>query len=88
MAAPQVYALIGVAGMLAANCQARLRPLAVHSTLATSAALLSHVRVCLPACERSHAEPLRHLQVPLTAVLLLFELTRDYYILVRPAPGG
>lgn len=39
--APQAYSLIGVAAMLAANCQ-----------------------------------------VPLTAVLLLFELTRDYYILV------
>lgn len=29
--------------------------------------------------------PLRHMQVPLTAVLLLFELTRDYFILVRDA---
>ena len=39
--APAAYALVGVAGMLAANCQ-----------------------------------------VPLTAVLLLFELTHDYFIIV------
>ena len=42
--APAAYALVGVAGMLAANCQ-----------------------------------------VPLTAVLLLFELTHDYFIIVRPS---
>lgn len=42
VAAPAAYALVGVAGMLAANCQ-----------------------------------------VPLTAVLLLFELTHDYFIIVR-----
>lgn len=41
VAAPAAYALVGVAGMLAANCQ-----------------------------------------VPLTAVLLLFELTHDYFIIV------
>ena len=44
VAAPAAYALVGVAGMLAANCQ-----------------------------------------VPLTAVLLLFELTHDYFIIVRPS---
>ena len=41
VAAPQAYALVGVAAMLAANCQ-----------------------------------------VPLTSVLLLFELTRDYFIIL------
>ena len=41
VAAPQAYALIGVAAMLAANCQ-----------------------------------------VPLTSVLLLFELTRDYFVIL------
>ena len=41
LAAPQVYALVGVAAMLAANCR-----------------------------------------VPLTSVLLLFELTRDYFIIL------
>jgi H+/Cl- antiporter ClcA len=41
VAAPQAYALVGVAAMLAANCQ-----------------------------------------VPLTSVLLLFELTQDYYIIL------
>lgn len=44
VAAPAAYALVGVAGMLAANCQ-----------------------------------------VPLTAVLLLFELTHDYFIIVSLA---
>ena len=41
LAAPQVYALVGVAAMLAANCR-----------------------------------------VPLTSVLLLFELTHDYFIIL------
>lgn len=45
VAAPAAYALVGIAGMLAANCQ-----------------------------------------VPLTAVLLLFELTHDYLIIVSLRP--
>lgn len=43
VAAPAAYALVGVAGVLAANCN-----------------------------------------VPLTSILLLFELTQDYNIIVRP----
>ena len=46
LAAPQVYALVGVAAMLAANCR-----------------------------------------VPLTSVLLLFELTRDYFIILVRLAG-
>jgi hypothetical protein len=80
--APQAYALVGVAGMLAAVCQVcalvTSRQWESPGTCPQQGSFPCFVDVCM------HVKWLRMhgAQVPLTAVLLLFELTHDYFIII------